>query len=390
MTQNFNEIIDRKDTNCLKYDFAVERGKPENVLPLWIADMDFKAPEYVLNKLSEIVDHGIFGYTDSKEDYFNALSHWYREYFHWEIEEEWLIKTPGIVFAIAATISAFTKEGEGVLIQQPVYYPFKEVILENGRNLVNSPLVYKEGKYRMDYEDFERKIVEEKVKLFILCSPHNPVGRVWKKEELETIGEICLRHEVLIISDEIHSDFVYPGNKHTVFASLSEDIAARTITCTAPSKTFNIAGLQISNIFISNPEIREKFQSAIAKTGYSQVNQIGIAASQACYEGGREWLEDLKEYLIENIHFTRKFLEERLPKITLIEPEGSYLLWLDCKALNLSEEEREERIVYKGNLWLDGGTMFGEEGSGFERINIACPRPVLEQALNQLEMALKN
>lgn len=390
MTQNFNEIIDRKDTNCLKYDFAVERGKPENVLPLWIADMDFKAPEYVLNKLSEIVDHGIFGYTDSKEDYFNALSHWYREYFHWEIEEEWLIKTPGIVFAIAATISAFTKEGEGVLIQQPVYYPFKEVILENGRNLVNSPLVYKEGKYRMDYEDFERKIVEEKVKLFILCSPHNPVGRVWKKEELETIGEICLRHEVLIISDEIHSDFVYPGNKHTVFASLSEDIAARTITCTAPSKTFNIAGLQISNIFISNPEIREKFQSAIAKTEYSQVNQIGIVASQACYEGGREWLEDLKEYLIENIHFTRKFLEERLPKITLIEPEGSYLLWLDCKALNLSEEEREERIVYKGNLWLDGGTMFGEEGSGFERINIACPRPVLEQALNQLEMALKN
>ena len=385
MKYNFNEIIDRKGTNCLKYDFALERGKPEGVLPLWIADMDFKAPPLVLERLSEIVNHGIFGYSDSKEKYFSVLKDWLERRFGWEVQEEWLVKTPGIVFAIACAIHAFTKEGDAVLIQQPVYYPFSETILDNERKLVNSPLKRNGDRYEIDFEDFEEKIVQEQVKLFIFCSPHNPVGRVWKKEELKKVGEICLKHGVIVVSDEIHSDFVYSGHKHTVFASLSKEISDITITCTAPSKTFNIAGLQISNIFIENPVLREKIKKAIARTGYSQVNQIGLAACQAAYEGGEEWLEELKVYLAENIEYTREFLKEHLPKITLIEPEGTYLLWLDFKAYGLTEEEREELIVNEAGLWLDSGSMFGPDGEGYERINIACPRKTLEKALDQLK-----
>ena len=385
MKYNFDEIIDRKGTNCLKYDFASERGKPEGVLPLWIADMDFKAPDIVLERLSEIVNHGIFGYSDSKEDYFLVLKNWFEKKFGWKVKEEWLVKTPGIVFAIAAAIHAFTKEGDAVLIQQPVYYPFSETILDNKRKLVNSPLKRTGDRYEIDFEDFEEKIIQEQVKLFIFCSPHNPVGRVWEKDELKRIGEICLKHGVIVVSDEIHSDFVYPGHQHTVFASLSKEISDITITCTAPSKTFNIAGLQISNIFIENPILREKVKKAIAQTGYSQVNQIGLAACQAAYEGGEEWLEELKEYLAGNIEYTRAFLKEHLPKITLIEPEGTYLLWLDFKAYNLTEEEREELIVKKAGLWLDSGSMFGPDGEGYERINIACPRKTLEKALWQLK-----
>ena len=390
MKYNFNEMIDRRGTDCLKYDFSAERGKPEGVLPLWIADMDFQAPPLVLERLSEVVNHGIFGYSDSKTDYILALKNWFEKRFQWSIQEEWLIKTPGIVFAIAAAIHAFTKEGEAVLIQQPVYYPFRETILENERKLVNSPLIRRGDRYEIDFEDFEDKIIQEKVKLFIFCSPHNPVGRVWKEEELKRIGEICLKHGVIVVSDEIHCDFVYPGHKHTVFASISKEISNITITCTAPSKTFNIAGLQISNIIIENPLFREKIKKAIGRTGYSQVNQIGLAACQAAYEGGEEWLEELKLYLKENVDYTRTFLKENLPKVMLIEPEGTYLLWLDFKAYNLTEKEREELMLKKAGLWLDSGSMFGPDGKGYERINIACPRAVLDKALHQLGEAFSD
>ncbi len=390
MKYNFNEMIDRRGTDCLKYDFSAERGKPEGVLPLWIADMDFQAPPLVLERLSEVVNHGIFGYSDSKTDYILALKNWFEKRFQWSIQEEWLIKTPGIVFAIAAAIHAFTKEGEAVLIQQPVYYPFRETILENERKLVNSPLIRRGDRYEIDFEDFEDKIIQEKVKLFIFCSPHNPVGRVWKEEELKRIGEICLKHGVIVVSDEIHCDFVYPDHKHTVFASISKEISNITITCTAPSKTFNIAGLQISNIIIENPLFREKIKKAIGRTGYSQVNQIGLAACQAAYEGGEEWLEELKLYLKENVDYTRTFLKENLPKVMLIEPEGTYLLWLDFKAYNLTEKEREELMLKKAGLWLDSGSMFGPDGKGYERINIACPRAVLDKALHQLGEAFSD
>lgn len=388
MKYDFDKIVDRRGTNSLKYDFARERGRREDVLPLWVADMDFPTAPSIRERLQRTVDHGIFGYSEGKESYFCAVADWYQKHFGWKVQEEWLIKTPGVVFAIAAAIRAFTEEGEAVLIQQPVYYPFSEAITDNNRVLVNNPLKQVNGHYEIDFEEFERKIVENKVKLFLLCSPHNPVGRVWQEWELRKIGDICLKHGVLVVSDEIHSDFTYEGHKHLVFASLSPEYAAITVTCTAPSKTFNLAGLQVSNIFISDDRLRERFKKAIAAAGYSQVNVMGLVACQAAYETAEDWLVQLKEYLAGNLAFVRSYLRENIPEIGLVEPEGTYLLWLDFRKLALSEAEREDLIVNKAKLWLDSGAMFGEDGEGFERINIACPRKVLEQALGQLRDAL--
>lgn len=295
----------------------------------------------------------------------------------------------GRVFALAAAVRAYTKEGDGVLLQQPVYYPFSEVITDNGRKIVNSPLKITDGYYTMDFDDLETKIVENKVKLFLLCSPHNPVGRVWSEEELRRVGEICLRHGVLVVSDEIHSDFTREGHPHTVFAKLGAEFEQNCLICTAPSKTFNLAGLQISNIFVPNPELRKKLLKEIAAAGYSQVGLMGLVACQAAYEEGAEWLAQLKAYLEENRKFVKAYLEEHLPEIRLIEPEGTYLLWLDFKALHLNEKELEHLIVDKAHLWLDSGAMFGPDGEGFERINIACPRATVEKALKQLEAAIR-
>ena len=384
MKYDFDKVVDRHGTNCLKYDFAIERGKPADILPLWVADMDFQTAPAILERLEETVKHGIFGYSDGKEGYFAAVQNWYRERFGWETKPEWLVKTPGVVFALAAAVRAYTKEGDGVLLQQPVYYPFSEVITDNGRKVVNSPLKITDGYYTMDFDDLETKIVENKVKLFLLCSPHNPVGRVWSEEELRRVGEICLRHGVLVVSDEIHSDFTYGENIHHVFASLDEKYAAITTTCTAPSKTFNIAGLQISNIWISNPELRARFRAEVTAAGYSQVNLMGLVACQAAYETGEEWLKELKIYLEGNLDYVRTFLKENLPEIKLTEPEGTYLLWLDFKSLGMKEEQLKDLVENKAKLWLDSGAMFGPDGEGFERINIACPREILKQALTQL------
>ena len=389
MGYDFDRVIERRGSLCIKYDFAKERGRAEDVLPLWVADMDFQTAPEVLERLHGVVSHGIFGYSEGKDAYFKAVSTWYQKHFGWETERNWLVKTPGVVFAIAAAIRASTKEGEAVLLQQPVYYPFAEAIRDNRRRLVNNPLKLTDGHYEIDFEDFEEKIIANGVKLFLLCSPHNPVGRVWKKWELERIGEICLKHGVLVISDEIHSDFTYPGHTHLVFASLRKEFAENCIICTAPSKTFNLAGLQVSNIFIPHKELRQRFRKAVAQTGYSQVNLMGLAATQAAYETGEEWLAELKGYLGGNLEFVRTFLGERLPEIKLTEPEGTYLLWLDFRQLGLTEEEREELLVKKAKLWLDSGAIFGAGGEGFERINIACPKSTLRQALGQLEAAVR-
>jgi len=388
MPYDFNKMIDRKNTNSIKYDFAIERGKPANVLPLWVADMDFATVSEVTEALVKASTHGIFGYSEVKDEYFQVLKKWFSTHYHWDIERKWLIKTPGVVFAIAMAIRAFTKAGDSVMIQRPVYYPFSEAIISNNRTLINSPLVYENGSYRVDFDDFEKKIMEEKVKLFILCNPHNPVGRVWTKEELTRLGNICVKHDVLIISDEIHADFIYPGHVHTVFASMKHEFFDRTITCTAPSKTFNLAGLQVSNIFIGNAQLKSRFKEEIRKTGYSQLNTMGLIACQAAYEYGEEWLTGLKEYLKENLDFARDYIKMHIPKIKLVEPEGTYLLWIDFHDLNLSEEALEDLISNKANLWLDGGTMFGPEGSGFQRINIACQRETLAKALEQLKNAI--
>lgn len=389
MSIDFDQVIERRGTDCIKYDAAVARGKPEGLLPFWVADMDFKAPDPVLDALRRRVDQGIFGYSDPEpERYFAPLQKWYQSHHDWTPEQNWLVKTPGVVFALATAVKAFTKPGDSVLIQQPVYYPFSAVIINNGRRLVNSPLVLQDGVYHIDFVDFEKKIVENQVKLFILCSPHNPVGRVWSAAELRRLGDICLQHQVLVVADEIHADFVWPGFKHTVYASLGEKYARQAVVCTAPSKTFNLAGLQVSNIFIPDPDLRQKFADEITRVGYSQLNTLGLVACEAAYRDGEAWLTALKAYLLENLNFTRRFLQENLPRIKLIEPQGTYLLWLDFRALGLDEAQREALLLQKAKVWLDSGAMFGKDGDGFERWNITCPRVTLEQGLQALAAAV--
>lgn len=392
---NFDEIVDRRGTNCLKYDFAVERGalKPDEdsngLLPLWIADMDFRTSSFVQDALIRSVEHGIFGYTEPKAEYFKALQNFYRRRHNFEFDPRWVIKTPGVMIVLALAIKAFTKVGDAVLIQQPVYMHFPDVILQNNRKLVSNDLVYGEdGRYHIDFEDFERKIVENNVKLFLLCSPHNPVCRVWTREELLRVGEICLKHNVFVVADEIHNDFVFEGT-HTVFASLGEKFADNSITVTSPTKTFNLAGLQIAHAFIKNPEVRKAIRKEIDGIGYSQVTIPGLVAAQAAYEHGEEWLEALKKYLKGNIDFVDKFVKENLPSVKLVPMEATYLAWLDFKGTGLSTTQVDDLIRNKARLWLNSGTLFGKTGECFQRVNLACPRSILEEALNRIKKALE-
>ena len=387
---NFDEVIDRKGTNCLKYDFALERGYPEGVLPFWVADMDFRTAPPVIEELERRVQHGIFGYTDPGADYRAAVWNWMKTQHDWTPAVGSLTITPGVVFALGMAVQSFTAPGDAVLIQQPVYYPFSSIILGNDRQLVNSPLVLKDGHYEIDFVDFEQKITSKNVKLFLLCNPHNPAGRVYTRDELQKMATICLQHGVTIVADEIHNDFIRKGYEHTVLASLGNDIAQHVVTCTAPSKTFNLAGLQISNIFIENESMRQKFRATIDHAGYSQPNALGMFAAQAAYEKGLPWLEALRDYLEQNYQKTQAFLEKELPKVQLIEPEGTYLLWLDFRAYGLSAKELDDIIVHEANLWLDSGHIFGKDGEGFERLNIACPWATLEQGLKQLARTFKN
>lgn len=386
---NFDEVINRKNTDCLKYDFAARRGKPEDVLPLWVADMDFKTSSLVLDEIHRRVDHGIFGYTETRDKYFEAVSQWLHQHHNMDIKPNWLVKTPGVVFALAMAVKAFTNVGDAVLIQQPVYYPFTEVITDNDRKVVSNDLVLGEdGKYHIDFEDFEKKIRENQVRLFLLCSPHNPVGRVWTKEELGKIADICVRYEVIVVSDEIHEDFTYDGYTHTPLVNADERIRNLCITATSPAKTFNLAGLQISNIIISNAKLRHAFKKQIAAAGYSQLNTMGIVACEAAYTYGEEWYLAVKKYLQENLDFVRDYVTKELPGIQLIEPEGTYLVWLDFRKLGLSESQLEDLIVNQAKLWLDSGAIFGKVGEGFERINIATSRKVLEEALTRIKLAI--
>lgn len=388
MPVDFDTVPNRRGTNCFKYDFAREMGMPEDVLPLWVADMDFPTAPAVLERLHALAEHGIFGYTGVKDTYFSAVHNWYAQRFGWETQRSWLVTTPGVVFAIAIAIRAFTQKGDAILIQQPVYYPFANKVTENDRQLVVNPLVLKNGRYEMDFADMERKIVDYHVKMLLLCSPHNPVGRVWTKEELLRVGEICQKHGVLVVSDEIHADFTYAGHTHRVFASVKSEFADFTITCTAPSKTFNLAGLQNSNIFIPNRQLRHAYKKELSACGCGGTNCMGMAACQAAYEAGADWLEQLKQYLAGNLAYIRQFLREKLPDIALIEPEGTYLVWLDLRKLGLTEQQQRQLIVQDAKLWLDTGTLFGQGGEGFERINIACPRTTIEQAMQRMEHAV--
>ena len=388
MNYNFNKMTDRHGSNSIKTDLAVARGKPADVLSLWVADMDFPTSPAILEALHNKIDHGIFGYSCLDESFHTALANWMKNEHNFTFDRRELVTTPGVVFGLASAIKAFTKEGESVLIQTPVYYPFKNMIEANNRRTVTSSLFEKDGKWQIDFEDFEKKIIENDVKLFILCSPHNPVSRVWTRDELSRMAEICLAHNVIVFADEIHNDFVYEPNVHTVFSTLSAEVAENCVVSMSPSKTFNLAGLQFSTNFIKNPALRAKFKAERDKTGYDEPSLMGLVAARAAYESGKPWLEDLKNHLRSNIEFVRNYLAEKLPNVRLIEPEGTFLLWLDFSALGYSDSELDDLIVNKAKVWLDRGTMFGPEGNCYQRINIATPQPLLREALDRIAAVL--
>jgi cysteine-S-conjugate beta-lyase len=381
MKYDFDRVIDRSNSYSIKYEPSW-RGKPDDVLPLWVADMDFAAPSCVQEALVNRAQHGIFGYSEPDAGYFDVIRKWFEERFGWTPERDWLTITPGVVNALYLAIRALTKLGDGIVIQQPVYYPFESGIKKTGRQLLINELAYSGGRYGIDFDDFETKI--KQAKMFILCNPHNPVGRVWKPDELNRMGEICLRHGVVVIADEIHEDFIFQGNRHLVFAALNKEFANITVTCTSPSKTFNLAGLMSANIFISNKELREKFKEEYANCGLSQPGVMGLVACKAAYQDGAEWLEQLLDYLAGNMVFIKAYLSQHMPKIKLIEPEGTYLAWLDCNELGLSAQKLDEALT-RGKLWLSSGLSFGKGGKGFERMNVACPRSVLHNALERLK-----
>ena len=385
MKYDFDTIVDRYNTGSVKYDTVERSGMPADVMPMWVADMDLRAPDEIVSRMRQLCDFGVYGYTMVTDSYFDAVRNWFSSRFDWEVERKWLVTTPGVVFALSAAVKAFTEPGEGVLIQRPVYYPFTEVVENNGRVVVNNSLRYDKGSYAIDYEDLEAKLARDDVKLMLICSPHNPVGRVWTRDELSKVCRLCLKYNVKMVSDEIHADFVFANREHVPLASLSEQVRENCVVCTAPSKSFNLAGLQISNIFIPNRDMRHAFRRELEKTGLFGVNMVGLCACQAAYESGGEWLDQLKEYLEGNIQFLKSFVNEHMPRIKVVDTEGTYLVWMDLQELNLVDQK--DFIVNKAGLWLDTGSMFGEEGLGFERINVACPRAVLEEALNRLKRA---
>jgi cystathionine beta-lyase len=363
--------------------------------------MDFKTADPVADALRSAADHGIFGYTIPGASYYDALRSWWRERHGYDFDARSVVVLPGVVFALAQAVRAFTAPGDAVLIQRPVYYPFTEVIEDNGRRLVNNPLVIGEdGSYHIDFDDFERKLAEDRPKMFILCSPHNPVGRVWTRDELERMGDLCLEYACLVVSDEIHADFIYQTpsgaadslpsktHKHTVFSTIKNSFRGNSVICTSPSKSFNLAGLQLSNIVVEDKGLRLRYRTEIGASGYSQPNIIGVRACQAAYGEGGAWFDALASYLEGNLAVLRSRLDAEIPGVRLIEPEGTYLPWLDFRGTGLMQDEADDLLVSRAGVWLDSGTMFGPEGDGFQRINIACPRGILTNALDRIAAAM--
>jgi len=384
---DFDSIVDRRNTSCLKWDSLGTLYGREDLIPLWVADMDFPAAKPITEALERRARHSIFGYTFPSDDYYNAVIGWMARRHNFKVEREWITYTPGVVPALSYCIRAFTEPGDKVIIQTPVYHPFYSVIRDNWREIVRNPLKLEDGKYHMDYNDLMKKI-DSRTKMLILCSPHNPGGRVWKEEELKELADICIRNNILIVSDEIHFDIVYSGNRHIVLGSISDKIRDNCVVLTAPSKTFNIAGLQVSNVIISNEELRRKYRAEINKDHVSTPNIFGGEALIAAYNESEEWLDELLEYLECNRDFFIDYINKRIPKLKAMEPEGTYLIWVDCRGLNMSPDELKDFFVNKCQLALNDGGMFGEEGKGFMRFNIGCPRSLLKEALERIEKAI--
>ena len=380
---DFDEIIDRRHTNSAKWD---EVG--EDLLPMWVADMDFKSPPEIITALEARARHGVFGYSGGDNGWYVALINWMRKRYGWELNKEWVSTSPGVVPALDMLVRALTEPGDGVIIQTPVYHPFLSVVSRNGRQLVENPLYFDGLKYHMDLEKLEQQI-DSRTKLMILCSPHNPVGRVWSREELVALGELCLKYGIVVVADEIHSDLVFSGCRHTVFAAISPEFEQNCVVCNAPSKTFNIAGIQASTIIIPNQKIRTAYHRVLHTSELGLPNVFAVTALEAAYTFGEAWLEELLVYVEDNYRFTKAFIEQRIPEIKVIESEGTYLVWLDCRGLGLSDEQLDIYIEEKARLVLSPGRIFGTVGTGFQRMNIACPRVLLEEGLQRLETAVR-
>jgi cysteine-S-conjugate beta-lyase len=387
--QPFDYITNRKQTHSVKWDGVQSFFGAEDLLPMWVADMDFQAPPSVQQALKEVLDHGVFGYAMTTADTNEAILKWLQKRHHWEVQSDWIVYSPGVVFAISMAIQAFTNQQDAILIQTPVYAPFFNMVKQNNRTLVENPFVLQNGRYTMDFEDLEEKLAKN-VKMMILCSPHNPGGRVWKKEELQRVYDLCQRYDVILLSDEIHSDLVYKPYQHIPTASLHGHGDNKTITFIAPSKTFNLAGLQTSAVIIENKEMREKYNQMQQKQGFFSLNIFGIVGMEAAYRGGEEWLENLLTYLQDNVQYASRFIQTHLPKLKVIESEGTYLMWIDCRGLGLSDAKIRTLLLEKGKLAVEPGTKYGKQGSGFIRLNIGCPREILKEGLERLYQAFSD
>ena len=386
MKYDFDEPVPRRGTNSYKWDTV----KDEDVLPMWVADMDFRTAPAIVGALQKRVEHGIFGYTKVPPAYYEAVVNWFRRRHAWLIEKEWIVYTTGVVPAISAIVKALTVPGDRVLVQTPVYNCFFSSIRNNGCEVVANPLIYANGTYRIDYDDLERKAADPKVRLLLLCNPHNPVGRVWTRQELRRIGEICIRNRVLVVADEIHCELVFSGHVYIPFASISEDFREHSVTCISPSKAFNLAGLQIANIVAADTDVRMKIDKAININEVCDVNPFGVEALIAAYNRGEDWLEELKHYLSVNYNYLRAYFDEYLPEFPVVMLEGTYLVWVDCRGVGLSSREITDILLEKEKIRVNPGSLYGEAGEGFIRLNIACPREKLIEGLNRLKRGLKS
>ncbi|MED1739562.1 pyridoxal phosphate-dependent aminotransferase [Bacillus swezeyi] len=384
---DFNKKHNRLGTQSVKWDLTQELFGVNDALPMWVADMDFRAPQAVIDALQQRLEHGVFGYTSANAKTKEAVVSWLSRRHGWESEPSSIIFSPGIVTALGTAVQAFTEPGDKVIVQPPVYPPFFDMVTKNGRTVLHNPLIEKDGRYEMDFRDLEKKLSEPDVKLFILCNPHNPSGRSWTKEELTKLGELCLDHGVTVVSDEIHSDLMLNGRQHTPFASISPEFAELSITCIAPSKTFNLAGLQASAILIPDQAKRAAFTQVMQRQGLHSLNTFAVAAIEVAYSKGEPWLDHLIPYIEHNMEEVRRFLEKELPDVQMMKPDASYLAWLDCRALGLSDQEIKRKLIHKGKLILESGPKYGPGGEGFVRMNVGCSLSVVKDGLIRLKTA---
>lgn len=390
MKYNFNEKIDRSNNHAAKWEEMGNKFISNDLWPMWIADMDLKTAPVIIDAMREKLEQGIFGYVYRPASYYQSAADWIERRFDYKIDPKTLINSPGVVPTLSILVRLMTKADEKVLIQSPVYYPFSSVVKENGRELVVNELVKDEaGYYTIDFEDFEKKVSDEKVKLFIMCSPHNPVGRVWKREELQKMSELCLKYNVRVIADEIWRDIIMPGHKHIPAASLSKEIEHNTITCFSPTKTFNIAGLQASFATLPREEEWKMLDEELGRLDVKRNSPFSLVGFEAAYTKGEEWLEELLIHLDGNMDYVVNFVKERIPEVKVRKPEGTYLMWLDFSGLNMTKEELSMFMQKEAKIALDDGFWFGENGAGFERMNIACPRYMVEEGMNRIENAVK-